>query len=621
MAESLKLTSESVSKKKVGKDDFACIAEAIVDEQRKRERSEDRKSLEKKMKEIDRQVSMTPASSGKRNADGSGGQSWTSELELPNQRQALEMNNADARRLLWPDSGSWFEANAEMTDKYLSEVEDLALIAGDENETRSSVNQEIVNELVEAWMLNQHKAYNFRKNMDVINAESFKYGVGIGRAKIVKTPFFSTEIEIPQLVPCSLKNTYLNNNKYNLLHEGLNIDAGIIRKVFIRWEDLKIAASKGGNDPDDMNGGWIPANLKGLEPDDDKSLELIEFEGDLVVAKTSESLYLPRVIVTVACGGKDGDTKSNVVRLRFRKSARSSYFLFPYHEEDMNTPYAVGPLIMAHPIQAAGTMALNKAMDAACLSTDPFLFYDADDPEMAANGGPVIYPGGSCPKTGDVQEFAPGEASALFQVYIGLMNQYAELTGMTGARLGAQTTSHTTAFAKGQEVNRGQIRIVDYVKSVMQGPLAEWLQYAYEQSRELLGDKNVSIYMHKSRSFVNLSKDALPQNVFFDIFGASGPSEDAAKVGAQVQAMQMAIGLETAKRQLGEGDPMNLTALQKEFLRKGGLIDVDKFYEAGQPNIPQGVAGASPMDGANGGSIENAVPAALQAVLAGRGGV
>lgn len=615
MAESLKVTKDQVSNGGSVKKEFDAIAEYIVDEMRRREKSEARKDLDRKIKEIDRQVAMIPKRGIKRNYDGSPNKdkAWMSELEPPNQRQALEMNTADARRLLWPDTGSWFEANAEMTDKYLKEVQDLAMIAGDENETRSSVNQEIVNEIVETWLLNVHRSYNFRGNMDIINSESFKYGTGVGRGKMVKTPFFSQEIVIPQLVPVSLKHTYLDDSKYNLMNEGIYIEAGQIRRLYMRWEDLVISAQKGIKDPDDQQGGWIPANLAGLEPAQGEEVELIEYEGDIIVPVENSSLYLPRVIVTVAVGGK-----SSVIRYRNRKSARSSYFLFPYHVESVDTPYAVGPLVMGHPIQCAAAEALNTSMDAAALSTLPQIFYDGDDPNFLSTGGPNIRPGGSDPSLGEVREISPGDPGALFQIYMGLTNQYAELTGMTGARLGAQTSSHTTAYAKNQEVARGQIRIVDYIKSTMQGPLSEWLQYCYGESLDALGSKSVSVYMHKSRSFINISKKALPKNVFFDIMGAAGPQEDAQKVGAQIQAMQMVIGLETMKRQLGEGDPININAVQKEFLRKGGLIDVDKFYETGAEGAPPKPEGAPAMGGAGGGDIGNSVPAALQTILAQR---
>lgn len=621
MVESLKVSADGVKKKggKVGKDEFAKIAEYVVSEFRRREKSKERKALDKKIKEIDRQVCMEPDTAYKKNADGSSsGMAWMSELEPPNQRQALEMNNADSRRLLWPDSGSWFEAHAEMTDEYLRQVEDLSLIAGDENETRSSVNQDIVDEIVEAWMVNIHRAYDFRANMDVINAEAFKYGVGIGRMKRVKTPFFSTEIEIPQLVPVSIKNTFLDDRKYNLLHENLNIEPSVIRRTWMKWEDLQISASKGSNDPDEENGGWISAGIKSLMPDKNEDIELIEIEGDLVISNSnSESLYLPRVIVTVAVNNEKQE--QSVVRYRNRKSARSSYFIFPYHQEDIGSPYAVGPLVMAHPIQAAMAHALNRAMDAATLSTNPHLFYDPSEPELVATGGPVLTPGGSTGMIGELREVAPGDPGALFNIYLGLAAQYAELTGMTGARLGQQTSSHTTAFAKDVEVSRGQIRIVDYVKSIMQGPLAKWLQACYEESLDALGEGEISVYLHKSKSFIKLSRNALPNNVFFDIFGSAGPAEDAAKVGAQVQAMQMALGIETAKRQLGEGRPLDLTSLQQEILRKGGIADVDKFYVNGPEELSTGATGASAVGGPNAGSIENAVPAALQAILSGGG--
>jgi hypothetical protein len=45
---------------------------------------------------------------------------WMAEMELPLQAQALEVLTADARRMMFPDSGPWFRAHAQVTDDYLS---------------------------------------------------------------------------------------------------------------------------------------------------------------------------------------------------------------------------------------------------------------------------------------------------------------------------------------------------------------------------------------------------------------------------------------------------------------------------------------------------------------------
>ena len=95
-------------------------------------------------------------------------------------------------------------------------------------------------------------------------------------------------------------------------------------------------------------------------------------------------------------------------------------------------------------------------------------------------------------------------------------------------------------------------------------------------------------------------------------------SSSAAKVGAQVQALQMALGVEPVKRQLNEGTPLDLEALQKDILRKGGIIDVDKFYVKGEQRPAPQVEGEPGVQGVGGGDVSNTAPAALQAILSQR---
>ncbi|NUP96652.1 MAG: hypothetical protein HUU28_10865, partial [Planctomycetaceae bacterium] len=56
---------------------------------------------------------------------------------------------------------------------------------------------------------------------------------------------------------------------------------------------------------------------------------------------------------------------------------------------------------------------------------------------------------------------AVGNPAGLLQVYLGYLKQYEDLTGVSAPRLGAQTKSHTTAFAVDAEITRGLVRTVD----------------------------------------------------------------------------------------------------------------------------------------------------------------
>src|SRR5262245_26432833 len=164
--------------------DWDLIAENTADEYNSRKSR--RSTLEKCWKDIDRQIAMEPETSfkyiikeGTRVIDPK--KAWMAEVELPLQAQALEVLTADARRLMFPDSGPWFRAHAEMTDEYLRAVDFQSLVLGDETEVPSQINQDNADKLVEGFMLSlfrQSAADNsedFYTRYDKINAEAFKY--------------------------------------------------------------------------------------------------------------------------------------------------------------------------------------------------------------------------------------------------------------------------------------------------------------------------------------------------------------------------------------------------------------------------------------------------------------
>ena len=203
--------------------DWDYIAQYVIDEHQKRKTA--RRDREKCWKEIDRQIAMEPEISFKKLPNGKidTKKAWMAETELPLQAQALEVLTADARRLLFPDNGAWFRAHAETSDEYLRRVDFQALVMGDELEVPSQINQDNADKLVEGFLMHLFrqnvKDEDFFTRIDRCNAESFKYGVGVGRGRIenrtlyIKTPAgVRKEMrKVPVLMPCSIKNVYLDD--------------------------------------------------------------------------------------------------------------------------------------------------------------------------------------------------------------------------------------------------------------------------------------------------------------------------------------------------------------------------------------------------------------------------
>jgi hypothetical protein len=580
--------------------DWDYIAEFVIEEYEKRKQA--RSDRERCWKEIDRQIEMKPDTdfkyiirNGTRVLDTN--KAWMAEMELPLQAQALEVLTADARRMMFPDSGSWFSAHAEMTDEYLRSVDFQSLIKGDETEVPSLINQDNADKLAEGFLLHLFAQADLHTRVDRINAESFKYGMGVGRARMETKSVFIHEARgvvkdnqrIPVLVPCSIKNLYLDEPSSSM-HSSQMLGEAHIAVDYMKLENLKLAAAKGSTDPDSEDGGWMPANVRKVEPDDKGYVTVLEMEGDIVVPrKTTRSMVLPGVTVTVILGGKDkgGNSTRAVCRFRFRKYPFSSYLLFPYHYEGANEPYPTSPLMKGRPVQMTATHALNRLLDSAMLKNMPPVSYDRTDAFFAQQGGPAIYPGAlwSSSDPGAIKAHVevggdPGTLSAALAMAI---NLYAELTGVLPARLGAQTVSHTTAFAKDAELQRGAVRTVDYVRQSGQGPLTRYLDMAYRMGRDSIKREGVSFFIAAYGGYVDVSKDQLPENAIFEWFGSGGPAEEQQKKQLRMQSLATAAQMEQLGVQMGKQPRLDIDAAMAMTLREGGWTDVDAILPTSPP--------------------------------------
>jgi hypothetical protein len=166
------------------------------------------------------------------------------------------------------------------------------------------------------------------------------------------------------------------------------------------------------------------------------------------------------------------------------------------------------------------------------------------------------------------------------------------VTGVNAPRLGAQTVSHTTAYAKNVEISRGTTRTVDYVNSVNIGPMTRWLHMAFEMGKSVMKGEE-TFYIRPYGGYVTITKDHLPDLANFEVFGAGGPQEEQAKLAKRLQAFQLAAQLDPLKLQTG-GKPMDYEAAQKEILREGGWTDLDVFFPAQTQSAIGGVPGAAP---------------------------
>lgn len=587
--------------------DWKKIADWGVGEYERRKK--DRKDREKYWKEIDRQVAMEPEISFKKLPNGQIDQkkAWMAETELPLQAQALEVLTADARRMLFPDNGPWCRAHAEMTDEYLDKVDLKSLVHGDKAQVPSEINQDNCDKLAEGFLMHLFRQYDHVGRFDRINAEAFKYGMGVARTRMETKNVYINEArgvrrekqKVPVIVPCSIKNVYLDDSKPSM-HSSQVLGPVHIAHEWIKFENLAIAANKGSTDPNSDSGGWMPNQLKKIEPDKTGYVQLIELEGDIIVPrKTVRSVVIPGAIITIGVGGSEGTQQTRaVIRCRYRKYPFSSYLEFPYHYEGADDKYPSSPLMKGRTVQMLATDACNRLLDAAMLKNAPPVGYDPTSPYFAQTGGPEIYPYAQW-QTIDackVYNEVGGDPAALASIMSQAINLYAELTGVLPARLGAQSRSHTTAYAKDAEIQRGATRTVDYVNATGNGPITRWLDIAYRMGRDALGkNEDISFFIQAYGGYVNLTRDQLPENVNWEWFGSGGPQERQAQSANKLNALQMAIKMDQLAVQYGMKPTVNIQAAIRETLREGGWQDLDaiSMIPTSQPQPNPGAAVAA----------------------------
>jgi hypothetical protein len=471
---------------------------------------------------------------------------------------------------------------------------------------------------VEGFVNHWFRQYDHNSRFDVINAEAFKYGIGVGRARLERKNVWITEARgvrterqrIPVVVPCSIKNLYLEEPRPTL-HSATVLGPAHIAWDNLKYENLAIAANKGSTDPDDDDGGWMPKMLKRVLPDKRGYVQVLEMEGDIVIPrKTVRSVVLRGAVITVAIGGSgaSGTGTKAVIRFRFRKHPFSSYLLFPYMNESADDAYPTGPLMKGRTVQMAATDSTNRFLDSAMLKNSPPVGYDRNDQVFAQAGGPEIYPNAVWETTDPVTVYNQigGDPSMLAQAAMQFVNLYAELTGVLPARTGARTASHTTAYAKNAELQRSAMRTADYVEQIGNGGITAWLHIAYQLGLDAIkGQKRIPVFIPQYGGWVEIDSGMLPEDVLFEWFGAGGPQDKEQKQQKKLQSVQLALTIDKEAVQLGHPPTVNITNVIKEVLREGGWLDLEAITNAQNQQQPGGAPGgpapAPGVPGAQGG--------------------
>jgi len=568
---------------KFSPDDFTGIAEQIVSEfdSRKNRRSD----MEKMWAEVDRQLRMEPETSHKLGANGQvdPDRKWLPETELPLQAQTLEMLMADNRRLKFPRNRDWFRARAALTEDYIERFQKGESIFPGEKEagTRAVLSQDNADRLAQSVLTHCHSQYDFRAHIDRIDAQAYAYGFGVGRLRLVNKRIMGHNLrgrplkaKVPMYIPRDAKKVYLDDSQHAVMHEGEVIGPNIIQIRHVKLADLQATA--------ETDDSYIPSQIRGLKANKDGEVCLIELEGDLVYERSQGTIVARDVVLTVAKGENAG-----LVRQQ-EGIGFSTYNVHDYHIESPADRYGTSPLIKGMPVAKIAAQVMNRLIESGQLKNSPPIGYSRDDLAFAGTGGPVIHPYAQWPTTDaiNVYDEVGGDPSVFFNIFSGLIQLYTDVTGVNPPRLGAQTKSHTTAFAKDVEITQGSIRTVDYVNSSLEGPMTRLLQLEYKMAFE--NWKKQIVFVEAWDEFVDLEKNHLPDIVRFKAIGAGAPAEDQAKQAEQLQAVQTALQVDSIAIQLGREPKMDHGAIIDKILQDAGFSDITEITNDAQPTQPPG---------------------------------
>lgn len=562
---------------------YAKAAETIAMDFSNRATSRDRMTRSVIWAEVDRQVEMMPKA--RTHVQGTN-DDWLPNTELPLQAAALEVLQADARQLTFPRDNKWYIAHSNLTDKYLTRWNKRRPnnpIVGEGKGAPQEINQASADIIVKSVMDKNHKVFGFRRTADSLDIDAIKYGTYGAKVIEAKQPNFDGTFSDDTFVgaatvPICAKNLYLDNRKDQITLEGQYVAPSPMREFWRSEAALKIAAK--------ADKSFV--QMKKLEADPGKLVHIVEFEGDLIIPTSRDTLFMPNVTIWVAMSGTGGPL---VIRTRKNKFGFRSLVTGTYMRDDLTSQYGSSPLMKGQPIQELATELTNNVATASALSSLGVSLWDDNNAALVAQGGPNIWPGANN-KVEDIDkairilnDWNISDISAALNL---ALQQYEDLTGVTAPRKGAAAKSHTTAFAAEVETVRGLVRTDDYVQAKEKDVLRPILQMEYKIIREVMAKQSVFVDAGGMEGYINLSKEDLPDHVEFEVMGSSGPLTERQKQDQQQAALQNAAAFDLQSQQAGLPPRFNREEALKEILNV--FSNTERFINPA-PSPTQGVAG------------------------------
>ena len=501
-----------MAERRISQKDFDEVEKFINEEMESRERNAFRKKTEKRWKEIDRQIEMEAIL--RKSIDGRPlPKTWHSEFELGELTKASEIITADAMRMLFPEDRTWFEPHVQVEGQ-IDPNTGSTVVQADKQET--------ADDRLRALMSQQHLDFGFKARFELSIKEALHHG-SFG-AEVRWEPMLLAQggslrnVAAPVWVPYSMWNTFPDPSPSvvgtNLFYTG----SMIFVEYMPLWKLKRVAAGQ----------GWLPKRLEQVDENQTHKLEsaadaetndvkLVKFFGDLSISrKRGENIFLPNC-EAICANGKLIFIKAN------EETPYPRVIFAGYERTDVRNPYYTSPIIKNSPIQKFTSVALNRFVDVAELYAEPPVEYDANDPDYAASGGPVIAPGAKNATKSMGKGFKTLEiGDPRFLLEAGQMGvrMLEQGTGVSALRQGTQSNERQTATEIMKLEQGAEVRTVDFVSKLGPSALRPYLYMQHDLNRKKLQDYPCYVNEMKSQDYMLFTSRDVDVNATFDVVGA-----------------------------------------------------------------------------------------------------
>ena len=257
------------------------------------------------------------------------------------------------------------------------------------------------------------------------------------------------------------------------------------------------------------------------------------------------------------------------------------------------------------PLQEGATEVFNSLLGVAQLNGQPPLAYDRNDANLAAGGGPRIFPGAQLPTDSPnaIEALQIGDLNGLLNAYLALLKQHEDVTGVNDARRGQSVKSHTTATAADIEANQGLSRTDDFVSSQEQGPLTTMLYMEYAIIKTMMkSPQPVAVETGGIEGFIKVAASDLADTVQFTVQGSAGVANERERARNFLAASQFAVTMQQAALQQQIQIPINFQEIIVEVFNRAGVQNAGRFI-GGSADVPAGPESGPNVQGSgNGGS-------------------